>query len=307
MAKLKVRTINREELPGIAILRDAVAEGLAAYPSSNGTLDLEIETDPDLRHLLAHDPDGFFTAFEGGETLGFGAAHVRARQCILSELWVLPQHQGRGAGRALLSRTLSYGERSGAREFLAMVPSESAIQALLLEHGFNPLTVVYQFSIPVISASDLAAGLTGLLPGKEATADLLNRRGQADLDRIDRVTRNITRDADHAFWLKERGLQAALIQQGARVAAYAYGGADQVGPIAGSTQDAALSALGWALDLAVKAGAVDTIEIRIPGPFRPAVEVLLETDARLRATLLVYGKGVSLSFDRSLFGSLCLP
>jgi len=307
MAKIKVRTINREELPGVAILRDAAAADLAAYPLSKGTLDLEMDTDPELRHLLAHDPDGFFTVYESGETLGFAAAHVRARQCILSELWVLPQHHGRGAGKALLSRILAYGERSGAREFLAIVPTEPAIQALLLGHGFEPMTTVYQFSLPVSSATRLSSGLKGLLPGQDATTDLLNRRGQADIDRIDRVTRNVTREADHVFWLKERQSRAALVKQGARIAAYAYGSPDQVGPVAGSTQDAALAALGWALDLAVGAGATGDIELRIPSPFGPAVEALLDTDARLRATLLVYGKGISLSFDRSLFGTLCLP
>jgi GNAT superfamily N-acetyltransferase len=307
MAKVKVRTINREELPGVAILRDAAAAGLAAYPSSRGTLDLEMDSDPELRHLLAHDPDGFFTAYEGDETLGFAAAHVRARQCVLSELWVLPQHHGRGAGQALLSRTLSYGERSGAREFFALVPTEPAVQALLLGQGFEPLSTVYQFSLPVSSAAALAAGLTGLLPGKDATADLLNRRGQADVDRIDRVTRNITREADHVFWLKERQLRAAFVQQGTRIAAYAYGGMDQVGPVAGSTQDAALAALGWAINLGLEAGASGNIELRVPSPFQNAVEALLDTDARLSATLLVYGRRVSLSFDRSLFGTLCLP
>jgi GNAT superfamily N-acetyltransferase len=307
MAKIKVRTINREELPGIAILRDAVAAGMAAYPSSRGTLDLEMDSDPELRHLFAHDPDGFFTVYEGDETLGFGAAHVRARQCVLSELWILPQHQGRGAGRALASRLFAYGERSGAKEFLALVPSEPAIQAVLLGHGFEPLTTVYQFSLPISSAADLASGLTGLLPGKDATADLLSRRGQADIDRIDRVTRNITRDVDHVFWLKHRQLRAALVQQGNRIAAYAYGGAEQVGPVAGSTQDAALAALGWALDLALDAGAINSIELRVPSPFRSAVDALLETDAELCATLLVYGKGINLSFDRSLFATLCLP
>lgn len=307
MAKVKVRTIHREELPGIAILRDAVAADLEAYPSSRGTLDLEMDTDPELRHLLSHDPDGFFTVYQGGETLGFAAAHIRVRQCILSELWVLPQHHGRGAGKALMSRILAYGERSGAREFLAMVPTEPAIQALLLGHGFEPMTTVYQFSLPVSSATRLASGLKGLLSGKDATTDLLNRRGQADIDRIDRVTRNITREADHVFWLKERELRAALVRQGDRIAAYAYGGVDQVGPVAGSTQDAALAALGWALDLAVGAGATGDIELRIPSPFGSAVEALLDTDANLRATLLVYGQGSSLSFDRSLFGTLCLP
>lgn len=307
MAKIKVRTIDREELPGIAILRDAVAADLAAYPASKGILDLEMDIDPELRHLFSHDPDGFFTVYEGGETLGFAAAHVRPRQCILSELWVLPQHQGRGAGKALLSRILAFGERSGAREFLAIVPTEPGIQALMLGHGFEPMTTAYQFSLPVSSATRLASGLKGLLSGKDATTDLLNRRGQADIDRIDRVTRNITREADHLFWLKERQLRAALVQQGSRIAAYAYGGVEQVGPVAGSTQDAALAALGWALDLAVDAGATGDIELRVPAPFGPAVEALLDTDASLHATLLLYGKGISLSFDRSLFGTLCLP
>jgi len=243
MAKIKVRRINREELPGAAILRDAVAADLAAFPSNRGVLDLDMDIDPNLRHLLKHDPDGFFTAYQGEETLGFAASHVRSRQWILSELWVLPQHQGHGAGDALLSRVLAYGERSGAREFLAVVPTEPAIQATLLGHGFEPLMPVYLFSISDEAAARLASTLTRLLPGKDVTNDLLSRRGQADLDRIDRVTRNVTRDVDHGFWLKERQLRAAFVRQGERIAAYAYGGRDQVGPVAGSTQEAAVSAL----------------------------------------------------------------
>jgi len=307
MAKIKVRRINREELPGAAILRDAVAADLAAFPSNRGILDLDMDIDPNLRHLLAHDPDGFFSAYQGEETLGFGAAHVRSRQCILSELWVLPQHQGHGAGDALLSRVLAYGERSGAREFLAIVPTEPSIQATLLRHGFEPVTPVYLFTMSVETAAKLASTLTRLLPGKDATNDLLNRRGQADLDRIDRVNRNITRDVDHAFWLKERQLRAAFVRQGERIAAYAYGGRNQVGPVAGSTQEAAVSALGWALSSAIDAGTSEDLELRVPAPFTSAVAVLLDSGAHLQATLLLYGKDLSLAFDRCMFGPLCLP
>ena len=307
MAKIKVRRINREELPGIAILRDAAAAGIAAYPESHGTLDLDMEIDPDLRHLLAHDPDGFFTAFENGETLGFAAAHVRARQCILSELWILPQHHGRKAGDALLTRILAYGERSGAREFLAVVPAEPGIQALLLGHGFKPLTPVYVFSLSVGAAKELATTLTRLLPGRDATNDLLNRRGQADVDRLDRVTRNITREADHEFWLKDLELRAAFVQQGDRIGAYAYGGVDQVGPVAGSTQDAALAAIGWAIDSAIESGATRNLQLRVPAPFSSAIDALLDSDANLKATFLLYGKGILLNFDRLILGPPCLP
>ena len=250
MAKVKVRRTNREELPGIAVLRDAVAAEIPSLGNQRQILDLEIEVDPNLQHLIRHDPDGFFTAVERDDTVGFAAAHVRLRQCVLSEIWVLPQHHGKGAGEALVRRVISFGERSGAREFLTMIPIEPAIQGLLLRHAFNPISPVFVFELKNPAAGQLATALTRLLPGRNVTAELLERRGQADLDRIDKVTRNITRDVDHVHWLKERGFNAAFVKQGARIAAYAYGGRDQLGPVAGSSQEAALSALGWAIRMA---------------------------------------------------------
>lgn len=307
MAKVKVRRINREELPGVVILRDAVAADLTAFPASSGVLDLDMEIDPDLQHLLSHDPDGFFIAYHGQETLGFAAAVVRSRQWVLSELWVLPQHQGRGAGGALLTRTLAYGERSGTRQYLAMVPTEGSVQALLLKHGFSMVVPVYLISLSVDQGLALAEPLQRLLPGAEVTGDLLARRGQADIDRLDRLTRGIVRDADHEFWLKRRRHRAAFVRRGDRIAAYAYGGATQVGPVAGSTQDAALAAIGWALRLAVGSGATGRLDLLLPAPFVPAVETVLEAGGRLESTLAIYGRGVTLPFDRLLFGRVSLP
>ncbi len=307
MAKIKIRRINREELPGAAILRDAVAADIAAFPSNRGILDLDMEIDPDLRHLFSHDPDGFFTAIDKDETLGFAAAHVRSRQCILSDFWVLPQHQRRGAGDLLLERVLIYGENSGAREFMAIVPAEPNIQAILLKNGFAPETPVFVFSLSAEAAAPLAATLTALLSGREATSDIFQRRGHADIDRLDQLTRNITRDVDHVYWLKDRGFKAALVQQGQRIGAYAYAGSKQIGPVAGSTQDAALSGLGWALQMALSEGAAGNLEIRVPAPFTSAVDTLLDAGASLDSTFFLYGRGLSLSFDRLVFGPVCLP
>jgi hypothetical protein len=184
---------------------------------------------------------------------------------------------------------------------------EPAIQAVLLNRGFRAVTPVYHFTISVEAANALASALCRLLPGKEVTGDLFNRRGQADLDRIDRVTRNITRDVDHVYWLKERRLKAAFVQQGNRIGAYAYAGTEQIGPVSGSTQDAALSGLGWALQLAINGGARSPLEVRLPAPFAPAVEAMLDGGGRIHATLMLYGMGVSLAFDRSALGPVCLP
>jgi hypothetical protein len=256
---------------------------------------------------LTHDPDGFFTAIDRDETLGFVASHVRSRQWILSELWVLPQHHGKGAGEVLLNRALTYGERSGARQFLALVPVESNVQALLLRHDLRPLTPVYQFRLELGIAAEAGSALSRLLPGQEVSKMLLERRGQADLDRIDRLTRSVTRETDHVYWLKERGLSAAFVRQGDRFAGYAYGGQGVVGPAAGTTQDAALAALGWSLSLALQSCSARSVELRVPASFTPAVDAMLECGASLEATLVLYGRGVQVAFDRCLLGPVNLP
>jgi GNAT superfamily N-acetyltransferase len=304
MAKIKVRRTNREELPGVALLRSAVA---AQTPLEASTLDLDMTSDPTLEHLMAHDPDGFFSALDDGETLGFAAAHMRSRQWVLSDLWVLQQHQGRGAGEALLKRALMYGERSGARTYLTVVPAEGRIQSLLLHHDFRPGPPVYLFRVSPEATRPLAASLARLLPGQEVSRDLLERRGQSDLDRIDRLVRGMTREADHVFWLKQCRMNAAFVHQSNRVAAYAYGGPDQAGPVAGNTQDAALAALGWSIEFASRRERRHPIEVLVPAPFTPAVDALLDAGSRLSATLMVYGRGNLPSFDRCALGAPGLP
>jgi len=307
MAKVKVRRTNREELPGVAVLRDSLAAGHSAYPSGRRVLDLDMEVDPDLQHLMSHDPDGFFTALDRDETLGFAACHVRSRQWILSELWVLGQHRGRGAGEALMSRCLTYGERSGAREYLAVVPTDPAIQSLLLLHGLQPVCPVYLFRVDRETAITLASTLSRLLPGQDVTNDLLKRRGHADLDRIDKLVRGVDRGVDHVYWLKRQRRRTAFVRQGSRIAAYAYAGADVVGPVSGTTQEAALAALGWALDMAVKSSRKDIFDLRVPAPFVPAIDALLEAGIQMTATLMIHGKKLTLATDRCVLGAAGLP
>ena len=301
MAKVKVRRTHREELPGVVVLRDAVAG------SSDQILDIDMEIDPDLNHLITHDPDGFMTAIDRDETLGYGAAFIRSRQWILSQLWILPQHQGIGAGEALLSKLLNFGENSGAKEFLALVPMAGSIQALLVNHGFKPVVPVFHLHLSASLAKGPAGAMTRLLPAKEVSQELLARQGQGDADRIDRIARNLVREIDHHYWLKERSARAVFVRQGSRVAAYGYGGPQQIGPVSGTTQDAALCALGHSIEMALEAMPEQDISILIPASFSPAVLALLDSGARIRSTSLLYGRGLTSAFDRVVFGNPTLP
>ena len=206
-----------------------------------------------------------------------------------------------------MRRVMAFGERSAAREFLALVPVEPAVQGLLLRHGFQPLVPVYLFQLPLDRAVPFGDVLIRLLPGQNVTQELLSRRGLADLDRIDRLTRNITREVDHVYWLKDRQFNAAVVRQGSRIAAYAYGGMDQAGPVAGSSPEAALSAMGWAIILALKANHRSAIILRVPAPFVAAIDALQEAGAQLCGTEILYGQSLSLAFDRCLLGAANLP
>lgn len=301
MAKVKVRRTHREELPGVVVLRDAVAG------TGRQMLDLDMEFDPDLNHLITHDPDGFMSAVNRDETLGYGAAFIRSRQWVLSQLWVLPQHQGLGAGDALLSKLLNYGENSGAREFFALIPPAGSIQALLLGHGFEPVVPVFHIRLSADTAKSPAGAMARLLPAKEVSQELLGRHGQGDVDRIDRIARNIVRQTDHLYWLKERSGRAVFVRQGTRIAAYGFGGSCQVGPVAGTTQDAAMCALGHAMQLALEAKPEQDVTVHIPASFLPAVQALLESGARIETTSILYGRNLTSAFDRVVFGNPTLP
>jgi len=301
MAKVKVRRTHREELPGVVVLRDAVAG------SGQQMLDLDMVVDPDLNHLITHDPDGFMTAINREETLGYGAAFTRSRQWFLSQLWVLPQHQGLGAGEALLSKLLSFGENSGAREFFALVPPAGSIQALLVTHGFEAMVPVFRLRLSADKAEGPAGAMARLLPAKEVTQDLLARQAQGDVDRIDKIARNINRETDHLYWLKERSARAVFVRQGSRVAAYGYGGPHQVGPVSGTTQESAMCALGHAMQMALETSPEQDLSMHIPASFSPALQALLESGATIEATSLLYGRKLTSTFDRVVFGNLTLP
>jgi hypothetical protein len=127
------------------------------------------------------------------------------------------------------------------------------------------------------------------------------------VDRIDRVTREISREGDHTYWLKQRGFSAALVRQGSRIAAYGYAGGDQIGPAAGSSREAGLCVLGWSLRLALDAAVPAPLLVRVPARFESAIESMLEAGGRIQSSMLLYGIRVAAAFDRCLLGALNLP
>lgn len=287
MGKIKVLPTSRV---GIGPLAEMAAELRAMLPGwedtqpgperPRGPSDLRL----DLEHLAHHDTNGLLVASEGAEVLGFVASFVRSRYLVLSQLWVLPELAASEVPRTLVRRALVFGERSGTSKvvFHALTPWQLALG---VQFALTPVFPCLRLGLSLEQAQLLGHQLSRLLPGAEVTKEALERRAYfADLERLDRLVRGFARPMDHEYWLLERNLQLAVVREGERITAYGYGGAEQCGPVVGATEEAALAALGWALQFAASAPSEKReLSLLVPVSFAKAVEQLLEGAGRVLA------------------------
>jgi len=234
----------------------------------------------DLAHLAKHDGDGFLVASLGDEVVGFASGYVRSRQLLLPQVWLLPEHLDQPVAETLVRKVLAFGERSGAQDATALHLGHPHLAALLFRFGLRPRFPVYRLALPAEDARRVGLEMSRMLPGHELTREAVtNRAGMADIDRLDRVVRGLSRSTDHEYWLTTRQVRLVTIREGQRVAAYACGGAGQCGPVVATTGEAALAGLGWALQLAADSGS-ERVEVLIPAPFESGIEHLLDGGAQ---------------------------
>lgn len=241
----------------------------------------------DLEHLAQHDAEGVLVASLGSEVVGFVASFVRSRWLLISQLWVLPEYRETGAAEALLRRALLFGERSGATKvaFDAHAPWQIALG---IGFGLSPTFPLLRLLLPVEKVAPLAHQLVKLQPGAEVTAEAVGRRAFfADLERLDRLVRGFARPMDHEYWLFSRNLRLAVVREGERIMAYAYGGPAQCGPVVGATEEAALTAFGWALQLATHSPGEKnentSVSCLLPASFARAFDHILEAKPQVSA------------------------
>jgi GNAT superfamily N-acetyltransferase len=169
---------------------------------------------PFLRHLRR---TGLVVVANDPEPVGFAAAIVREGVWFLSQLWVLPEHHGSGAGAALLDEALAFGR--GASAFSTMSSPHPAAQLLYLRASMFPMWVSMEMT-----------GGDGAVRGRPDGVRDLVEDDQGWVDNLDREVRGAARPEDHAFWRTEEGTALAL-ERPDGPAGYAYVWPDgKVGP-----------------------------------------------------------------------------
>ncbi len=147
-----------------------------------------------MRHYLATDPGGCWVATDGdddrdsGDIVGFAIAQNRGPLWYLATYGVVPGHQGRGIGRALLDASLAHaGERPG----LLISTVHPGATRRYRRAGFTLLPLMRM--VGTVDRRALPA-VAGLRDGTAADVEWM--------DRLDTARRGAGHGPDHAAMLR---------------------------------------------------------------------------------------------------------
>lgn len=199
--------------------------------------------------LVAADPDG--------RIVGWGAVRTHVLGSMLSDLFVSPDHQGLGIGRALLER-LWPDDRSQPRfTFSSRHPVALPVYARAgLQSGW-PLLYL---SGPAPHETTLTARLVEAAVAADAEVGLVGAK----------------RGPDYLFWRQTPGTSGVLVFDGTRLAAC---GAVRAGAVLHLSCPCRSDA-GAALGAALGAAGARAVTVQLPGP-HPAVPDLLRAGFRI--------------------------
>jgi len=210
-----------------------------------------------LGHLLAHDGDRCWVAEVDGAVAGYTAAFVRDDTWFFSMLFVDPEAQGRGIGRALYALAV----RDAPPKRLTITDSIQPISnAVYGREGLLPIA-------PLLPMSGVG--------GRPAPTELeAGPTSAPELAEIDHAAYGFDRSIDHRFW-ETRSTRRGWYRSG-QLVGYTYRFASgYIGPLA------ALDATTAGSILTAELAREGPISIEIPATARPLLATALAAGLRI--------------------------
>jgi ribosomal protein S18 acetylase RimI-like enzyme len=225
---------------------------------------------------LRDDPDGLWVAEETGQIAGFAFSWVRGDLWFLAQLFVSPDHQGRGIGQELVNLTLEHARKGNAGIHALITFSFNPVsQALYIRHGFFPRCQIYQLSAAREALLNRVHDTPLRCVPLQHTASHFEK-----LAAIDAQALGVSRAKHHRFLREDGATRGVLLYDGDNCAGYAYVCDGHIGPLA-VTQRAALGpAFTTALNLAADSGSRHTSAF-LPAPCETALRAAIEHGLRI--------------------------
>jgi GNAT superfamily N-acetyltransferase len=226
-------------------------------------------------HLLATDPRSSIVATDRGRIVGFGILMARDGDAFLSFLFVLPQWQGRGIGRALV-RECRLGAGTAMRLSTCAEADQLVSTGLYASLGLAPREPIY------LLRGEVDGAALPELPG-DVRARPIDSEIVAELD--ERLL-GYRRPQDHRFWVdgERRGW---MYEAGdGQVVGYGYAHhSGRIGPVAAADTGSLPAMLGH---LVRSTDVLEGRQVVVPGTASSALGSLLAAGMRLDGTPAVY-------------------
>jgi GNAT superfamily N-acetyltransferase len=240
----------------------------------------------DLQRLHRENADLVLIAEHDHQLTGIAATALRDQHAHILYLYILPEFQGRGVGKALIAETTRAVERHGVNLLSLTASDDRRAWQRYLRLGLIPGPPIISMSAPEprVAPGSNADGLT------ETRVDAGNESQLATLDSLDRQIKGASRRTDRLTWLDE-GAREALVYvtnvPDVPIGAYVVSREpDQcrIGPVLAVYPEQFNAILRRALVAAQElcAGAAEQWLTDVPAQNRTAIEPLLEAGFRPR-------------------------
>jgi GNAT superfamily N-acetyltransferase len=221
-------------------------------------------------HIVTGSPHRAWLAERDGTVVGFGIAAQREEMTFLSFLFVRPDVQSSGVGRALLERAMAGSEYRA----VCIGSIQPIAAALYAQYGMVPRVPLFMFSgKPTTELPALPSGTEIKPVGIDEVADL------------DRAVAGIARPEDHAAWETWDRQRLGLFMKGDLVG---YGYVQPVGRLAPVVVRESELLLPFVGGLMAQLRDVETWMLNVPGPAAETFVALLKAGMRLEGPPIVY-------------------
>jgi GNAT superfamily N-acetyltransferase len=223
-----------------------------------------------IRHVLRTDPSGTVLATDDGTPTAFATSYLRDSYWFLSFLFVSPDAQGRGVGKALLDAVMP-PESDGLTRALVVESFQPVSAGLYAGHGITPRGVRY-----------VLTGLTdpARLPESGAGIEVadVTTDAIAEMSELDRRQLGFARPADHEWWLRSE-MTAHAYRRDGELVGYAY--VDEEGVVGPALGEDDATACAIVADLLRRAEHPETLKVPVYGSNALLFRMLVRAGARI--------------------------
>ena len=239
---------------------------------------------PQLAFWLKKDPGAFIVAETEDGIAGYSFSYLRGRLWYLADLFVLPGHQGKGIGKALIERTLGSWKGHTIDNRAVITPAFNPVSAsLYMQFEMLPRQPVYFASAPRIA---VARSLGKERDGQMQVDELAGSEAVRAADRMHQQVLGIPAGWQNEFFVKEQEARCLLFKKGGIPEGYGFIREDgRIGPLLVASESSFQSALEATLRASAELDC-EQITIFFPGTNPGAARTCAERGFRIGYPLL---------------------